>query len=276
MAINRWNTMQNEGNAKTRMFNLKLLFICVCVFNVIILISCTSPTQITPTVTPTLAPTETPTPTVVWFPPTPTKTPVVKEEPTATLELRPGVGDIIFEDNFSNDSSNWLIGQNANGTTAIGVNEITLAIIQPRAYLSSIRSDLTFSDFYVEITASPSLCVGLDEYGLLFRVRSSEDFYRFSLSCDGQVRLDRVVGGTAGSPQPWLISASVPRGAPSSSRLGVWARESDLRFFVNDEYQFAVIDTYHDIGNIGVFARSAGENAVTVSFSELKVYQIGQ
>ena len=274
MTIYRWTVIQIEGSAERRMYTTVFFFICV--FAVIILVSCTSPTQIPPTATSTLAPSETPSPTVIWFPPTPTKTPVEKAEPTATLELRPGVGNIIFEDNFNSDSSAWLIGQNANGTTAIGVNEITIAIIQPRAYISSIRSEPTVSDFYAEITASPRLCVGLDEYGLLFRVRSTGDFYRYSLSCNGQVRLDRIVGGTAGSPQPWLISATVPRGAPSKTRLGVWARGSDLRFFVNDEYQFAVIDSYHDIGNLGVFARSAGENAVTVSFSELKIYQMGQ
>ena len=274
MAFTLWTAKPNEGSADRRIF--KPAFFFISVFAMIILVSCSSPTQIPPTATPTPAPTETPTPTVVWFPPTPTNTALVKAEPTATLELRPSVGDIIFEENFSNDTSAWLTGQNANGTTAIGINEITIAIIQPRAYLSSILSEPTFSDFYAEITASPSICVGLDEYGLLFRVRSSGDFYRYSLSCNGQVRLDRVVGGTAGSPQPWLISATVPRGAPSTSRMGVWARGSDLRFFVNDEYQFAVIDAYHDIGNLGVFARSAGENAVTVSFSDLKVYQIGQ
>jgi hypothetical protein len=274
MAFTCLNAVQNEGSSHSRMF--KPAFFFICLFTVIILVSCASPTQIIPTETPILVATSTPTPTVVWFPPTPTKTPVVKEEPTATLELRPGVGDIIFEENFSNGSSAWSLGQNANGTTAIGLNELTIAIIQPRAYLSSIRSEPTFSDFYAELTASPNLCVGLDEYGLLFRVRSTGDFYRYSLSCNGQVRLDRVVGGTGGSPQPWLISASVPRGAPSTSRLGVWARGSDLRFFINDEYQFSVIDSYHSNGNIGVFARSAGENAVTASFSELKVYQIGQ
>jgi hypothetical protein len=255
-----------------RIYKFVIFFMCLAA--VVFLVSCTPPTQIPPTPTPTLAPSETPTPTVVWFPPTPTKTLVVKPEPTATLDLRPGVGDIIFEDDFSMASSAWLLGQNANGTTAIGLNELTIAIIQPKAYLSSSRSEPVFSDFYAEITASPNLCAGLDEYGLLFRVRSTGDFYRYSLSCNVQVRLDRVVGGTAGSPQPWLMSASVPRGAPSMTRLGVWASGSELRFFVNDEYQFAVIDSYHDMGNLGVFARSAGENAVTVSFSDLKVYQI--
>jgi hypothetical protein len=158
----------------------------------------------------------------------------------------------------------------------MGVNELTIAIVQPKTYLFSTRTEPSSSNFYVEITASPNLCVGLDEYGLLFRIRSIGDFYRYSLSCDGQVRLDRVVGGTAGSPQPWLVSASVPRGAPSSSRLGVWAVGRELRFFINDEFQFAVSDSYHGSGLFGVFARSAGENAVTISFSDLKVYQIGQ
>jgi hypothetical protein len=233
----------------------------------------TIPIPATPTVTP--APTETPTPTVVWFPSTPTKTPVPRAEPTATVEMRPGIGALLFEDDFSS-AGDWQLGQSAKGTVAMGVNELSIALVQPRAYLSSTRTEPTFGNFYAEITASPNLCVGLDEYGLLFRVRSLGDFYRFSLSCDGQVRLDRVVGGAGGSPQPWLASASVPRGAPSSSRLGVWAVGKELRFFINDEFQFAVSDGYHASGLLGVFARSAGENAVTISFSDLKVYQVGQ
>jgi hypothetical protein len=237
--------------------------------------ACLPAAPIPATQTVTSAPTETPTPTVIWFPPTPTRTPVPRLEPTATLEMHPGVGEIIFEDDFS-DAGAWQLGQSSNGTVAMGVNELSIALVQPRAYLASTRTEPTFGNFYAEITASPSLCSGLDEYGLLFRVRSLGNLYRYSLSCDGQVRLDRVVGGTGGSPQPWLASASVPRGAPSSSRLGVWAVGKDLRFFINDEFQFAVSDGYHASGLLGVFARSAGENAVTVNFSDLKVYQVGQ
>jgi hypothetical protein len=187
--------------------------------------------------------------------------------------MRPGIGEIILQDDFS-DPGAWLLGQSAKGTVAFSPNELTIALVQPKTYLFSTRTEPAFGDFYAEITASPSLCEGLDEYGLLFRMHSLGDFYRFSLSCNGQVRLDRVVGGAAGSPQPWMASASVPPGAPSSSRLGVWAVGSELRFFINDTFQFAVNDRYHASGLIGVFARSAGENAVTVCFSELRVYQV--
>lgn len=250
-----------------------LLITCLLVTG--LLAGCAPPTLIPATPTATLIPSETPTPTVVWFPPTATKTPVPKVEPTATLEMRPNVGELIFEDDFSSQGA-WLLGQSAKGTVAMGQNELSMVIVQPKAYLFSTRTEPTFGNFYAEINASPNLCTGLDEYGLLFRTRSIGDFYRYSLSCDGQVRLDRVVGGTAGSPQPWLVSASVPRGAPSNSRLGVWAVGRELRFFINGAFQFSVSDSYHGSGILGVFARSAGENAVTVSFSDLKVYQIGQ
>jgi hypothetical protein len=117
---------------------------------------------------------------------------------------------------------------------------------------------------------------GLDEYGLLIRYNSPVDFYRFSLSCDGRTRLDKLVGGVASSPQPWLGSTSIPTAAPSFSRLGVWAVGSEMRFFINDEYQFSVKDPVLSRGMIGVFARSGGETAVTVSYSDLVVFQILQ
>jgi hypothetical protein len=47
-----------------------------------------------------------------------------------------------------------------------------------------------------------------------------------------------------------------------------------MRFFINDQYQFTVNDPLLPSGNIGVFARSIGETAVTVNFSDLIVRQI--
>jgi hypothetical protein len=47
-----------------------------------------------------------------------------------------------------------------------------------------------------------------------------------------------------------------------------------MHFFVNDEFQFSVSDRIHPSGFLGVFARSTGENAVTVSFSDLVVHQL--
>lgn len=170
----------------------------------------------------------------------------------------------------------WTLTTTQAGSVAFGKGELTIAISEARTYLFSIREHPEFTDFYLEVTANPNLCQSKDEYGLLLRVSPSLDFYRYSLSCDGHVRLDRVYRSQASSPQPWVLSGAVPPGAPSISRLGVWAVGAEMRFFVNNEFVFTVNDPLIPGGGLGVFARSTGEMAVTVNFSDLVVYAVEQ
>lgn len=213
------------------------------------------------------------TPTIIWFPPTATYTPFPTTMVLPTAEMRPGIGEILCEDHFE-DPLLWRLFSTDVGSIAFGKNEITIAISLKRGYLFSIRDGLEFDDYYVEITANPNMCRGDDEYGMLLRVTADEDYYRYSLSCDGRVRLDRIYQNQASSPQPWMTSGAVPPGAPSISRLGVWALGGEMRFFVNDEYQFTVFDPLLKNGKIGVFVRSTSDLAVTVNFSNLVVREV--
>jgi len=247
----------------------------------IILILSTACLPIRPLVAPTVeiipSPSPTlrvqPTPTTVWFPPTSTFTPYPTLAVTPTPELLTGIGEVIFSDDFSSGEA-WSLGRTAEGSVALGKNELTIAISTPRAYMFSYRNAPILDNFYAEITASPTLCKDLDEYGMLIRFNPPSSYYRFSLSCDGQVRLDRILSGSASSPQTWIPSGAVPPGAPSTSRLGVWALGEELRLFVNNEFQFSITDPTLSSGTLGVFARSAGENVVTVNFSDLVAYQV--
>lgn len=179
----------------------------------------------------------------------------------------------MLSDDF-NDAGAWTLSQSTKASAALGVNELTLALHQPDGYLYSLRREPLLEDFYLEITASPNLCRDADEYGLLLRVSPSLDFYRFSLSCDGQARLDKYFQGVASSPQPWMMSGAIPPGAPSRSRIAVWAQGKEIRFFVNQEHLFTIQDPSLNSGTLGVFVRSGGENDLTVSFSELVIRQV--
>jgi hypothetical protein len=185
----------------------------------------------------------------------------------------PSGGDLIFEDQFV-DPKAWLLAQTSTTSIALGNHALTLALNQPKGYLYTLRNQPTLTDFYLEVTASPSLCRAADEYGLLLRVSPSLDFYRFSLSCDGNIRLDKYINGKASSPVPRTLSGAFPPGAPSSSRLAIWARGKEMRFYINDQHQFTVNDPSLFEGSLGFFVRSAGNNALTVSFSELAVRKI--
>lgn len=242
--------------------------------NILLITACTPIPSEIPVVTNTPSVTLSPeTPTIIWFPPTSTSTPFPTILVNPTAEMRPGIGEIVLEDQF-NDSAEWDLLLSDDGSIALGKNEISIVITRKRGYLFSINSGREFDDFYMEITANPNMCRGDDEYGLLIRVSPDEDYYRYSLSCDGRVRLDRIYQNQASSPQPWITSGAVPPGAPSISQLGVWALGEEMRFFVNDEYQFTVHDPLLKNGYFGVFARSASELVVSVNFSNLIVREI--
>ena len=226
-----------------------------------------------PSETPVLTSTLTPTETVVWFPATTTPTPFSTPVLTATEILKPEIGEIIFSEDFSS-GDRWALGTSDAGSVALGKNELTIAISKPGTYIFTLRNEPILRDFYAEITASPTLCRALDEYGLLFRWGSMGDFYRYSLSCDGQVRLDRLTGGTAASPQPWMATGVVPPGAPKMNRLAVWVNGNEMRFFIDDNHQFTLSDPMLSSGLLGLFARSVGDNAVTVNFSDLVVHEV--
>jgi len=108
---------------------------------------------------------------------------------------------------------------------------------------------------------------------LLLRLASLQDFLRFGLTGRGETRLDRLSGGQASSPHPPSPSGAAPPGAPSRARLGVWAFGREMRFYINGEFQFSVNDPILLSGGLGVFVRASGDDSVSVSFSDLAVYQ---
>jgi hypothetical protein len=220
-------------------------------------------------------PTASPTPTFVWFPPTvtPTRLSPKGRQVTPTIDPLPSHGAILLSDAFT-DSAQWNAGKQPEGRATLDQDELSLVVTQPKGYLYSLLDGSSLSDFYLEVTASPTICRGRDEYGVLLRVASTQDFLRFALLCNGQARLDRSLGGKASSPVPPAPSGAVPPGAPSESRLGVWASGEELRFFANGQFLFSLHDSSLSKGTIGLFARAAGEESVTVNFSDLIVYAL--
>ena len=223
--------------------------------------------------TPTPLPTETPIPTetIVWFPPSATATQLSVPTSTGTPDMNPGIGRLTLEDDFSDDEV-WDIATSEGGSASINKNRLTLTV-QPGYYLASMRRELPLSDFYAEITARPSLCRGEDNYGLVVRGVGSS-FYRFVLACNGMIRAERISGGTRQSLQEPVPSGDAPPGAPGEVRMGIWAVGGEMRLFLNGRYQFTVVEPTFPSGALGVFVRSTGETPVTVTFSDLAVYDV--
>lgn len=208
--------------------------------------------------------------TIVWFPPTdtPTTTPIPATL-TPTPEQKPNLGDVIVSDDF-NQPAMWLLGRFDDGVIALGVNELALAVSTPGGKLTTFRQEPTLTDFYYEVSASPNLCTNGDAYGLVIRAVNNMDFYAFLLSCSGQARVERDRISESITLQDWTyVFGPVTPDIGGKTRLGVWAHGREMRFFINDTYQFTVSDPTFPRGLIGLQARSAGSTALTVNFSNL-------
>jgi hypothetical protein len=252
---------------------MKIILSLLVFFLLTACVTIEAPEVATPSPVATTTQTPTFTPTVDWFPATATATLRPTKVLSPTPDQRPRLGENLLSDDFS-DPDIWALARTAEGSIALGKNELTIAIAGEKSYLYSVRREPLLGNFYAEITASPTLCRGQDEFGFLLRVSENNDYYRFALSCDGQAKVSRVVNRETTTPQPWMPSGAIPPGAPSTSRLAVWLQGSEMRFFANDEYLFTVRDPLITSGNIGVFARSTGDLPVTVNFSDLVVKKI--
>lgn len=227
----------------------------------------------TPTPEPTVTVTPTVTATVIWFPPTVTPTAIPTRPIEPTEDFRPQVGEKILTDLFV-DKTQWQTTSTAAGSVAYGKNELTLAVKQPKGTLYSLRKQPQLMNFYLEIDAQPSLCREGDNYGLLIRSASGQDYYRLLMNCSGLVRLERVKDARFTVLQDWVASGQVPPGGMMRTRLGVAAQGQELRIFLNGVFHFSVKDPVFTSGAVGVFARSAGDTPLTVNFSNLVVYEL--
>ena len=241
----------------------------------LILSSCTAIDSLMATSTPIpLTQIPPPTSTIIWFPPSATATlqvDTINKTPTPGAEMILQLGNIILEDNFS-DESLWDIASSDQATSAINNNRLILSA-QSDVYMLSLRREIILTNYYAEITAQPSLCRGEDQYGVLIRANAST-YYRFVLTCNGTVRAERITNGNRLILQQPLQSGDAPSGAPSQVRIGVWAYDKEMRLFLNGRFQFAIIDPSFPNGTIGVFVRSVGDTPVVISFSDLAIQEV--
>jgi hypothetical protein len=182
---------------------------------------------------------------------------------------------MLLEDYFT-DPATWTTARTGIGSIAFGQQELTLAVSAPQGTLYSLRNSLRLSDFYLEIQMLPSLCTPGDVFGLLLRANSGVDYYRLLINCNGQVRLERLKNSKILPLQDWVGSGQVFPGGLMRLRLGVWAYQEEIRVFINDVYQFSVHDPVWTEGQLGVFARSASDSPLTVSFSNLEIFGLEQ
>lgn len=226
--------------------------------------------------TPTALPTQTPlpSPTIDWFPDTPTPTPRVYEVTPNPLEglAPPQYAKVLYEEDFTREKQ-WEQSAGTNGNVTYGSGALALALSGKKAEISSL-SKITLPDtFYLELTLESALCGAKDSFGVLFWRFSELGTYRILYRCDGQARLERAIFDGVSVLQNWTPLRRYQPNAPALNRLGIWADQGRLYFFVNDTFQFSAEGRKGLSGALGVFASASGEQAATFNVTGLRITQ---
>jgi hypothetical protein len=250
---------------------MRRLFITVLVWGCLILAACLPLNGAPVTEAPLATETPTPAPTIVWFPAS--ATPTLNAIPTysATPEMNPGIGEVILRDRFT-ETKVWDTVASDQASVLLKEKQLILAV-EPGNSVASLRRDMTFGNFYVELTARIGLCRAADTYGLLIRA-IGDNFYRFNLSCNGLITVERIKSGERLTLLEPTASGDVPLGPPGEVKIGIWAMGGEMRLFLNERYQFSILEKTFPSGAFGVFVKSNGDTPVTIAFSDLSVYEV--
>lgn len=240
---------------------LSLLALSACV---------STPVQPTPTLTPIP-------PTVTATFPFPTLAPTATEIGVATPLPPPGpletAGEVVYQTDFS-AADDWPLGQDSIG--AVSLIEGSLSVVLPGPGFTRLVSSPAPArmDFILDVDVRTAVCRGIDEYGVVFRQTDDGGALRFTLTCQGGMRLRRTTTGSSRAVVPFQErEAAVNPGAPADNRLTVRAHGSDLDFYLNGAQVLQASDAQPQAGTFALIVTSASDSPqTTVLFEDFTLY----
>lgn len=211
------------------------------------------------------SPTPTPTPTFAIPTIAASATITPRPAPSATPDPQAGLGEVIHLDDFS-ENLGWDLGEDGTGATSIRQGRMIITLHESSGFRYALAPVQPLDDFYLEVEVRPDLCQPDDEFGILFRLNAQFEYYRFSLNCSGQTRVNRSLQNGARALTPLANPAAVIAGPMVKNKLAVRASGDQFRIWINGIEILNLRDLSLQGGLVGLFVRTGRGNQATVTF----------
>ncbi len=231
-----------------------------------------TPTVVAPTRT-AFSPTRTPT--VVWFPPTATPTPLPTPFFTPTPNLAAGKGALLWRADFA-EPSNWWSPTPAFGSFGLSDGVLSLTGTRARFTLLVLSRRRAGYNFYLEASARPMACRNEDAYGVVFRASAgARSYYLFGVKCNGYAFVEKVTGQLA-VPQADAQPAPIAPGSLVTAVFSVRAAKQKIYLALNGQTLFTLRDDGARYGRdgVGFFVRPATDDGASAVFTSLAIYTL--
>jgi hypothetical protein len=180
-------------------------------------------------------------------------------------------GDILFQDEFENNSTGWDRVSNDNGIMDYDQGGYRILVQQPTMNFWA-TPEKNFRDVRVEADVIRLNGPNENRTGLICRYQNG-DYYFFIISSDGFYAIGKFIGGNTillgqneMQSSEFIISNSV-------NHLRADCIGNTLTFYVNFNQIASVQDSDFASGDVGVLAGSFSESGVDVSFDHFVVMQ---
>src|SRR2546423_4354468 len=172
------------------------------------------------------------------------------------------------------DNNNWEVDSKADGGGCAFTNgAYHVSTLLTGFFSSCYDHSQIFSNFVFQVQMT---VLKGDRGGIIFRADpTNTKFYLFRVGQDGSYDLYLYVD-TSGSNAQLLAQGSssvIHTGLNHPNKIAVIANESNLSFYVNQQFLVSIKDTTYQSGSIGVFA-DAQTNPTEVAFSNAKVWTL--
>ena len=197
---------------------------------------------------------------------------VACDSESATLE-QPNI-NILYKDEFAPGATGkWQTEGDDLSKSAVLNERLVIEVDAPNTVQYATLTEPAFDDFVLEVDALPLRGGPEATYGILFRMQSPQEFYRFEITSTGLYMLEkRTANGTwVRFMEDWAPSPLIKQGVNVRNKLKIVADGGNFAFFVNDQPLVNVVDSSYLTGTIGLDAGTFGQTGWQVAFDNVIV-----
>lgn len=183
-------------------------------------------------------------------------------------------GNVIFSDSFvPGQMGLWDIEGDALAQTAVIDEQLVIELSTPHTIQFTTLTAPQFTDFVLEADVRHLRGSDQNSFGLLFRMQSAQEFYRFDITSNGTFMLERRNGDGSWTRfvDDWTPSAAINQGLMSTNHLKVQAVGRDISVYVNDTLLIQISDNTYVGGTIGLDAGTFFTSDLRVAFDNVVV-----
>lgn len=189
----------------------------------------------------------------------------------ATLDIIRAQAPILSE-NFTRDRGVWDLEDSATAERSLVKRAYHLSVLLPNK-VSWTSAQTNVSDFLVELDTTHFAGPTTGDYGVLFRMQDSANFYRYAITAEGAYALDKLVDNN------WttIVSGASPlleQGEGAANHLGLLAQGALLTLLANDSVLATITDDTFAAGDIALVAGSYDDAGGEIAFDNVEIWDL--